>query len=184
MNKIYSVALLVLAILVIISLTLNVLTIATLLWVRGVALEEVADARALVASIRRTTISHTVEINETIPIKTSVPFEEQVLVPVNTTIPINTTVIVPIDAGPLGTFDIDIPIRAAIPVNLEVAVPIKETIEIDTTVPVDLEVPIEIAISETSLADYLDERDEALDRIEQLLTDPFSAPEIGIRTTD
>jgi hypothetical protein len=184
MNKSYSVALIILAILVILSLTLNALTIATLLWVRNVALDEVAEARALVAGIRGTTLSHTVEINETIPVKTSVPFEEQVLVPVNTTIPINTTVIVPIDAGPLGTFDIDIPIRAAIPVNLEVAVPIKETIEIDTTVPVNLKVPIEIAISETSLADHLDERDEALDRIEQLLTDPFTDPETSIRATD
>jgi hypothetical protein len=180
MNKVYPLALVILAILVIISLTLNILTIATLLWVRDIALEEVAEARALVASIRRTTLSHTVEINETIPIKTSVPFEEQVLVPVNTTIPINTTVIVPIDAGPLGTFDIDIPIRAAIPVNLEVAVPIKETIEIDTTVPVDLEIPIEITISETSLAEHLDERDKALDRIEQLLMDPFGDSGIGI----
>jgi hypothetical protein len=150
------------------------------MWMRDVALEEVVEARALVASIRRTTLSHTVEINETIPVKTSVPFEEQVLVPVNTTIPINTTVIVPIDAGPLGTFDIDIPIRAAIPVNLEVAVPIKETIEIDTTIPVDLEIPIEIAISETSLAEPLDERDEALDRIEQLLMNPFGDSGIGI----
>jgi hypothetical protein len=125
-----------------------------------------------------------VEVNKTLPVETSVPFEEQVLVPVNTTIPINTTVIVPIDAGPLGTFDIDIPIRAAIPVNLEVAVPIEETIEIDTTVPLDLEVPIEIAISETPLADHLDKREEALDRIEQRLTDPFTDPETGIRVTD
>jgi hypothetical protein len=180
MNKFYSLALLILAVLVTLSLALNILTIATLLWVRDVALEEVADARALVAGIRSTTLSYTVEVKDEIPVKTTIPFEEEILVPVNTTIPINTTVIVPINAGPLGTFDIDVPILAAVPVNLEVAVPISETIEIDTTVPLALEVPVEIPISETALTEHLDRRDAALDRIEQYLTDPFVSPEVSI----
>jgi hypothetical protein len=180
MNKIYSLTLILLTVLTLLSLTLNVLTIATLLWVRDVALEEVADARALVSGIRNTTLSHTVEVSKEIPVKASVPFEEEILVPINTTIPINTTVIVPVDVGPLGAYDIDIPIRAAVPVNLEVAVPIKETIEIDTTVLIELEVPVEIPISETSLATYLDKRDAALDRIEQRLQNPFANPEVSI----
>ena len=138
-----------------------------------------ADARSLVNGIRNTTLSHTIEVSEEIPVKTTVPFEEEVLVPVNTTIPLNTTVIVPIDAGPLGTYDIDIPIRAAIPINLEVAVPIEETIEIDTTVPLNLEVPVEIPVSETPLTKHLDKRDRALDRIEQWLTNPFADPEVS-----
>ncbi len=184
MNKLYSLALIILAVLTLLSLALNILTIAALLWVRDVALEEVADARALVAGIRSTTLSYTVEVKDEIPVKTTVPFEEEVLVPVNTTIPINTTIIVPINAGPLGTFDVDVPIRAAVPVNLEIAVPISETIEIDTTVPIALQVPVEIPVSETALAEHLDRRDAALDRIEQLLTDPFTDPETGIRAED
>jgi hypothetical protein len=180
MNKIYSLTLVILTILVILSLTLNVLTIATLLWVRDVALEEVADARSLVNGIRNTTFSHAIEVSKDIPVRTTVPFEEEVLVPVNTTIPLNTTVIVPIDAGPLGTFDIDIPIRAAIPINLEIAVPIEEEIEIDTTVPLEIMVPIEISVSETSLVEQLDRRDRALDRIEQRLQNPFADPVVSI----
>ncbi len=180
MNKIYPLALLVLTAMVVLSLTLNALIIVTLLWVRDIALEEVADARSLVNGIRNTTFSHTIEVSQDIPVKTSVPFEEEVLVPVNTTIPLNTNVIVPIDLGPLGTYDIDIPIRAAIPINLEVAVPIKETIEIDTTVPLELTVPIEISVSETSLNEQLDKQDRALDRIEQRLQNPFANPEVNI----
>ena len=180
MNKIYPLTLFISTVLVILSLTLNVLTIATLLWVRDVALEEVADARALVNGVRNTTFSHTIEVSKDIPVRTTVPFEEEVLVPVNTTIPLNTTVIVPIDAGPLGTFDIDIPIRAAIPINLEIAVPIEEEIEIDTSVPLELTVPIEISVSETSLNEQLDKRDRALDRIEQRLQNPFVDPEVSI----
>jgi hypothetical protein len=180
MNKIYPLALLILTAMVVLSLTLNALTIATLLWVRDVALEEVADARSLVNGIRNTTFSHTIEVSKEIPVRTTVPFEEEVLVPVNTTIPLNTNVIVPIDLGPLGTYDIDIPIRAAIPINLEVAVPIEETIEIDTTVPLELTVPIEISVSETSLNEQLDKRDRALDKIERLLQNPFADPKVSI----
>jgi hypothetical protein len=44
MNKLYSIALIILAVLTLLSLTLNILTIATLMWVRDVALEEVVDA--------------------------------------------------------------------------------------------------------------------------------------------
>jgi hypothetical protein len=150
------------------------------LWVRDVALEEVADARSLVNGIRNTTFSHTIEVSKEIPVRTTVTFEEEVLVPVNTTIPLNTNVIVPIDLGPLGTYDIDIPIRAAIPINLEVAVPIEETIEIDTTVPLELTVPIEISVSETSLNEQLDKRDRALDKIERLLQNPFADPKVSI----
>jgi hypothetical protein len=179
MNKMYPTALLVLTVLVVFSLTLNALTIAALLWMRDIALEEVADARSLVNGIRNTTFSHTIEISQDIPVRTSVPFEEEVLVPVNTTIPLNTNVIVPIDLGPLGTFDVDVPIRAAIPINLEVAVPIEETIEIDTTVPLKLSVPIGISVSETSLSEQLDKRDRALDRLEQRLQNPFTDPEVS-----
>lgn len=180
MKKVHSFILFILTILVIISLTLNVLTIATLLWVRDVALEEVADARSLVNGIRNTTFSHTIEVSEDIPVRTTVPFEEEVLVPVNTTIPLNTTIIVPVDAGLLGTFDIDVPIRAAIPISLEIAVPIEEEIEIDTSVPLELTVPIEISVSETPLVEQLDKRDRALDRIEQRLQDPFTTPEASV----
>jgi hypothetical protein len=180
MNKMYGFALLILTTLVILSLALNVLTIATLLWMRDVALEEVADARSLVNGLRNTTFSHTIEISQDIPVRTSVPFEEEVLVPVNTTIPLNTNVIVPIDLGPLGTYDIDIPIRAAIPINMEVAVPIEETIEIDTSVPLELVVPIEISVSETSLVEQLDKGERALDRLEQRLQNPFADPEVNI----
>ena len=180
MNKIYSLALVILTTLAILSLTLNVLTIGTLLWVREIALEEVADARSLVNGVRNTTFSHTIEVSKEIPVRTTVPFEEEVLVPVNTTIPLNTNIIVPIDLGPLGSYDIDVPIRAAIPINLEIAVPIEETIEIDTVVPLELTMPIEIAVSETSLNKQLDKRDRALDRIEQRLQNPFADLEVSI----
>jgi hypothetical protein len=45
---------------------------------------------------------------------------------------------------------------------------------VSTTVEVDLDVPIEISISETSMAEHLEERDAALQRVEEKLTDPFA----------
>jgi hypothetical protein len=178
--KMHSFALFILTILTLLSLALNALTITTLLWARDVALEEVANARSLLDGVRNATFSHTIEVSKEIPVSVSVPFEEEVLVPINTTIPLNTTVIVPVSAGPLGTFDIDVPIRAAIPINLEIAVPIEETIEIDTTVPLELAVPIEISVSQTSLSEQLDQRERALDRIEQLLQAPLTDPQVSV----
>jgi hypothetical protein len=174
MNKLGSFILTILIVLMIPSLILNAASIAILMQARDVALEEVDNARALVANVRDTTISYTVEINQDIPVKTSIPFEQEVLVPVNTTIPINTSVIVPIDAGPLGKFDITVPIIAAIPIALDIAVPISKTIDIDTTVPLQLQIPVTVPLSETPLAEHLDTRNRSLDRLERFLQDPFN----------
>jgi hypothetical protein len=175
MKKVYPVALIVLTGLTLLSLSLNIVTIVALLWAREAALEEVAEARALIAGVRELAFSHTVTVQKDIPVETSVPFEHDIIVPIDTTIPINTTVTVPIEAGILGTFEIDVPIRTFVPIDLEIAVPVSQTVDVSTTVEVDLEVPIEITISETSLADYLDEREAALERIEEKLTDPFAS---------
>ena len=177
MKKAYAFALIILAALTILSLSLNIVTIVALLWAREAALEEVAQARALIAGVKESSFSHTVRVQKDFPIETSVPFEQDIIVPIDTTIPINTTVTVPIEAGILGTLEIDIPIRTFVPINLEIAVPVSQTVDVSTTVEVDLDVPIEIAISETSVVEHLEERDAALQRVEEKLTDPFAKAE-------
>jgi hypothetical protein len=177
MNKLYPIALIALTILTLLSLSLNIVTIVAMLWARETALEEVAEARALLAGIKESTFSHTVTVQKDIPVETSVPFEHDIIVPINTTIPINTTVTVPIEAGILGTLEIDIPIRTFVPINLEIAVPVSQTVDVSTTVEVDLEVPIEIDFSETSMVEHLDERDAALERVEGKLKDPLASEE-------
>ncbi|HEY66670.1 MAG TPA: hypothetical protein G4N97_00170 [Thermoflexia bacterium] len=172
MRKAYLVILIVLAILTLLSLTLNATVILSLMRARQIALDTVADARALVTDIGDDTFSYTLEVNQEIPIATGIPFNEEVTVPINTTIPINTTVIVPIDLG-VTTYNLEVPIRTVIPVDLEFTVPVSQTVSIATTVPLDVDVPLEIAIAETPLVGYLEQLDAALAQIEARLRQPF-----------
>nr|HID13276.1 hypothetical protein [Anaerolineae bacterium] len=168
MKKVYLVALIVLAGLTSLSLALNAAVILGLLQARRIALDTVANARAIVTGISDDTFSYTVKVNQEIPIETSIPFNEEVTVPIKTTIPINTTVVVPIDLG-ITSYNLEVPIRTTIPVDLEFTVPVSETVDIATTVPLDVDVPIEVPIADTPLVGYLEELDAALARIEARL---------------
>lgn len=178
MKKLYLAALILLTMLTLLSLTFNGVVIFALLRARQTILIAVKDARDVVNAIGDDTVSFTVEVEQEIPVTTSVPFNQEVDVPINTTIPIDTTVIVPINAGILGTIDIEVPIRTIVPLNLEIAVPINETVNVNTTVPLELDVPVEISISDTPLSGYLEELDEALARLEDKLMElPFGGDE-------
>ncbi len=180
MKKSYLIALIVLALLTLFSLTLNGVVIYGLLRARQIALNAqqsalntVADVRAIVTGIGNDTFAYTFEIDQEIPIATSIPFDEEVIVPIRTTIPISTVVVIPVNAGLLGTFDIDVPVRTIIPVNLDVVIPVSQTVDIATTVPLDIDVPIEIPFADTPLAGYLEELNAALARIEAQLGQPL-----------
>lgn len=176
MRKCYVVALVLLAVLTVLSLALNGVILLGLvrarqiaLDVQQVALNTVDDARAIVVGVSDDTFSYTLEVEQEIPIATSIPFNEEVTVPIRTTIPISTVVIIPINAGLLGTFDVDVPVRTLIPVDLEFTVPISRTVDIATTVPLDVDVPIVIPLAETPLVDYMEELDTGLGRLEKSL---------------
>lgn len=173
MKKSTTILLIVLTALTLISLALNGVIIVWLLHVRQVAVATVQDVRVVVAGIGREKISTTIRVEQEIPITASSPIYEEIVVPINTTIPIDTDVIVPINAGLLGTFEIDVPIRTVIPVDIDVVVPIRQTVDIATTVPLQLELPLEVSIAETPLADYLDALDTALAQAETSLAQPL-----------
>jgi hypothetical protein len=177
MKKIYVIALIMLAMLTLISLVLNGVVILGLLRAQQVALTTVADARAIVAGIGDDTFSYTFELKQEIPIATSIPFNEEITMPIKTTIPINTTVVVPIDLG-ITTYNLEVPIRTVFPVDLEFTVPVSKTVNIATTVPLDLDVPLEIPIADTPIIGYVEELDGALERaearLEQLVQPPGS----------
>lgn len=191
MKKLYTIALIVLTVLTLLSLALNGVVIWGLLRAQQIALEArqvvqdtVSDARAIVAGVGDDTFSYTLKVQQEVPVEALVPLEEEVVVPIRATIPISTVVIIPINAGLLGTFDIDVPVRTMVPVSLDVAIPISHTVNIATTVLLDVEVPIEIPLAETPLVDYLKELDaglgrleKALERLEHKLANPFAGEE-------
>lgn len=172
MKKGYRIALIVLAVLTLLSLALNTAVIFGLLRAQEIALTTVADTRHIVTGLGDDTFSYTFELEQDIPIAASIPFNEKVKVPIETTIPINTTVIVPIDLG-ITSYDLEVPIRTVFPVDLEFTVPVSQTVDISTTVSLDMDVPIEIPIADTPLVDYLEELDVALAQVEARLEQPF-----------
>jgi MFS family permease len=102
------------------------------------------------------TIAFNVDINETIPINTSIDLSRTITVPINESIlleeTIDTTVTV---AGPFGIdipLDISIPVSVEVPIVLDVDIPVDEQIPITTTVPVQFSIPLEVEVAGTELA--------------------------------
>jgi hypothetical protein len=168
MKRLYVIALILLGVLTLLSLVLNGIVIFQFLRLRCVAHGVVADTRALITELTDDTFSHTVEIDQEIPISTDLPFNEAMTVPINTVVPISTTVVVPVDLG-FTTYNLAVPIDTVFPVDMEVTVPFSQTVGITTAVPIDVDVPVEIAIADTPLVDYLDELDAKLEEIDAQL---------------
>ena len=190
MNKLYIVALVLLTLLTLVSLTLNGVVIYGLLQAQRIALDAqqaalqtVSDARDIVSGIGDDTFTYTLKVEQQVPIAASVPFNEVINIPINTVVPIDTTVVVPIDLG-VTTYDLEVPIQTVIPVDLNFDVPINKTVDIATTVLLDVDVPIMIPLGETPLLGYMEEIDaglarleDSLDELENKMADPFSMNE-------
>ncbi|MBM4422595.1 MAG: hypothetical protein FJ030_04280 [Chloroflexi bacterium] len=144
-------------IITLISLTLNVIVIASLLNARRQAATAFGQAAAVVAQLKQVTFGYNVVIDEEIPIAADVPVNFTVSVPIEQSIPINTIVNVPIEFPIVGQRTITVPISTTIPISLTVDVPIDRTLPIDATVPVSLSVPIRIKVADTAFAETLDD---------------------------
>jgi hypothetical protein len=85
-----------------------------------------------------------------------VPIQEEMIFPFEGNFPINTTVKVPIDAGVLGTFNLDVPINTSVYVETEVPIEIDETFEVSTTIPVSMTIPIELSPDDPAIQGLVD----------------------------
>lgn len=184
MKTVYVIILVLLVVLMLLLLTSSALALAGVLWLREIALTSVASARTAIPDIGEETFSYTLEVEQEIPVAASIPINENITVPVHTTVPISTVLTVPIDAGLLGTFDINVPVQTIIPVDIEFSVPIRKTISFSTTVNLDVDVPIEIPLAETQLPHYIEQLDTALERLERELEDPLSSREVDVRPVE
>lgn len=172
MKRSYRVLTILSVMLSVVSLLLVSALIFQLLQSRGVARAIIADGQMLVTEFSDDTFSYTVELDQSIPISTSIPFSQTVTVPFKAVLPVNTTIVVPLDLG-FTTYNLSVPIRTTFPVDLEVTVPFSETVDVSTVVPVELTVPIEIAISDLPLADYLEAVSAMLEETDRHLEQPF-----------
>jgi hypothetical protein len=127
------------------------------------------------------------EVDQVLPLDTSIAFKEEFSVPVDQVLSIDQTFNVPFDI-PLTnrTVAVPVPIQADIPIQFNVVVPIDKEMDIQADIPVQfpisenltvtishtvpiqmeipiiLDVPIDIAIGDTSFGEYLQNLGESL----------------------
>lgn len=155
------------------SLGLNLYLLQTLLDLRdragqatGLVSEVTSEASTVIGELKTATITHTIEVDESIPLNLTVPIDEVLEVPIQTTVPINTTVSIPLRT-PIGTFPINVPIVTTIPINITAEVPIHLSVPVSGSVPINFDVPIEIKLADTPLGASLDRIEQFLIRLEQ-----------------
>jgi len=148
-------------IIVIISLTFNIILLAGLINFRSRAQQEVANASELLDTVNlQDSLEVPITVDESLPISITVPFSDTFQVNINETVPISSTIMVeenievPINDVVRINRDltvsvvlagipipVDIPIRADIPISLNLDVPV------NLEVPVDMEIPIDLAVA-------------------------------------
>jgi hypothetical protein len=95
-------------------------------------------------ALRTSTIAFEVEVDQVIPIEASFPFTRTLTIPIETSIPINETFETRVTVeGPLG---IDVPLDVVIPVEIDVPLSLSVPIDIDETIDVDTEFPLRLAV--------------------------------------
>jgi hypothetical protein len=172
MKRGYLVALSLLAVLTLLSLALNGVTILSFLQLRRIMHRAVKDVQISVSKLADDTFSYTVAVDQEIPVSTEIPLNETLEVPINTVVPDSTTVVVPVNLG-FRTYELAVPIEAVFPIDMSVSVPVSQTVDVTTVVPLKVNVPVDFAVSETPLVDYLEDLNAALKRIEERLDRPI-----------
>ena len=137
------------------SLILHVLTIMTLLHVRTLVKDQVAVMAREMEQVQSDVIRVTVPIKYSIPINTQVPIRKELIVPIRTTVKIDNSVTIPLNT-PFGETSFAVPIRAEVPVETTVPITLNETMPVSTVVDLDLTIPIELPLSNTPVAGYLE----------------------------
>lgn len=154
-------------IIVILSLTINVLLLAGLYSFRQRAQTEVTRVNEILDSVQLENFDLPIEVNETLPLSMTVAFSDTFQVPISATVPISTSIVVddnlnvPINETVSINRDVrvavvilgqeipvDIPIRADIPIAMNLDVPIDLEVPVDTEIPIDLmvDVPVQTEI--------------------------------------
>lgn len=127
------------------------------------------DARLI--DLETTAFAVTVDVNETLPVRTEFAFARTIEIPIKTEIPINEVIdtTITID-GPLGVeipINVSVPVDVIVPIDLVVPFTIDETFPVSVDIPIDLAVPINVSLADTPFAALAAELRAGLVEIDQ-----------------
>lgn len=126
------------------SLALGGFLLYSLNNVRQAAMDSLDAALEALEGLENKGFHYEYPFSDNLPIAVDIPVQEDMMIPVQGNFAINTDVRVPIDAGVLGTFVLNVPIDTSIPLDVKVPVQISQTVAISTNIPLSLTVPIDI----------------------------------------
>jgi hypothetical protein len=159
--------------LVLASVTVNIIVLRALLMTQRNAQQAIGDAIGMVEGLQETEYVYTINVEDEIFVHTELPVYETIPVVIEETIPIDTIVTVPVNAGLLGTITLRIPIQTTVPVTVEDEVLINQTFEVNTAVPIVMDVPINLTVAETPFNAVLEDLSAQLRYFEQQLNQPL-----------
>lgn len=138
-----------------ISLALTVLMAYALVNVRQATIDGLDVAITSLENLETNGFHYEYQFNDTLPVSVEIPVQQQLVVPFEGVFPINTTVKVPIEAGVLGTFVLDVPINTSVPVDVEVPVQISQTVAVSTSIPISLTVPFDVTAEDPAIQGFV-----------------------------
>lgn len=139
-----------------VSLALSVFLFYSLFNVRQAAISGLDLALDSLENLESQGFHYEYQFSDTLPVQVEIPVQQEMVIPFQGDFPINTTVRVPIDAGVLGTFVLDVPIDTNVPIDVEVPVQISQTVAISTSIPVSMAVPIDVTAEDPAIQGFLD----------------------------
>lgn len=138
-----------------VSLALNGFLLYSLLNVRQAAMNGLDVALDSLENLEGEGFHYEYRYNDSLPVAVEIPVQQQMVIPFQGNFPINTTVQVPINAGVLGTFVLDVPIDTSVPVDVEIPVQISQTVAISTNLPLSLTVPIDVTAEDPAIQGFI-----------------------------
>ncbi len=135
-----------LTVLVLISLALNAYFFLVIRTLRQGTLNVVSNARVSLAMMSREPLVAYINVDQEIPLRTSVPISQTFVLPLDIDYPLSTVVNTYLNLPLLGRQDIALPIETVIPIRYTLAVPFQMEIPISLTYPLQTTVPVEITI--------------------------------------
>lgn len=172
--------------LVLVSISLNVAVIlyglrtrSQLLSLRRTVSGMLGEASKDLQRFERLVIKFDIEVNDRVPIRTSVPIDEQLDVTVKGHIPIRQKLDteVTLHTPLLGRMpmNVTVPLDLQVPIDLNLPIVIDHAIPVALEAPVHLRVPIEVDLSKTELGSFIDQVRNSLDTLHTLV-DANSGP--------
>jgi hypothetical protein len=162
-----------------VSLALNAFLLYSLLDVRQVAIGGLDAALDSLESLEGEGFHYDYAYRDNLPVAVELPVQQEMVIPFQGNFPINTTVQVPINAGVLGTFVLDVPIDTNVPVDVEVPVQISQTVAISTSIPLSLTVPIDVTAEDPAIQSLIDGLRRWLLELRQSFDVDILAPLLG-----